>query len=139
VNKRDFRVKMEPINTTNSLNLDKTEAMESLILASERTRLAAERTFLAWIRTGLTSVAGGLAVARLILFHTLEHKYIANLIGQFLILWGIVAFTFALITYHQSCKKLAQIQDDITSKWLINLLVISLALLAFLLFWIIAS
>lgn len=99
-------------------------------LAMERTQLAAERTFLAWIRTGLTGVAGGLAVARLISFHTIEHKRIAQWVGELLILWGIMVFVFALISYRRNYNRFAHLEDYQHSLWQMTLVMLTVTILA---------
>ncbi|MBS4163344.1 Uncharacterized protein PRO82_000645 [Candidatus Protochlamydia amoebophila] len=79
---------------------------ERILLAQERTRLAAERTFLAWLRTGLTGIGIGIAIARFVFFQIPSHQKITHLMGQFLILWGICIFLFALNSYRKSLKKI---------------------------------
>lgn len=65
-------------------------------LAQERTLLAGERTFSAWLRTTLASMAGGIAILRLINFKTDTHRIVAHIIGEILILWGCI-----VIFYHR--------------------------------------
>lgn len=87
-------------NSTQELDRQRT------LLATERTRLAAERTLLSWIRTGLTGIGVGLAVARLLVFEQPWHQKIAHTVGQLLIVWGILIFIYALISYRRSCRQL---------------------------------
>ena len=96
----------DPVNDPNLADENTQLARERTLLANERTRLAAERTFSAWIRTGLTAIGGGFAVMRLLSFKTVDHQLLAQLIGRFLIVWGIVVFVFAIFSYLRSCKKL---------------------------------
>lgn len=74
-------------------------AKERTDLALGRNRLANERTFLAWIRTGLACVGGGVAIVRLISFHTETHQTLAHIIGQILIFTGIALFIFSVFNY----------------------------------------
>lgn len=81
-------------------------AKERNVLASERTWLAAERTFSAWMRTGLAGVGGGLGVIHFLFFENPTNKFLADLVGELLILWGIAIFIFAYISYSRFCKRL---------------------------------
>ncbi|MBA3722239.1 MAG: DUF202 domain-containing protein [Parachlamydiaceae bacterium] len=106
-------------------------------LAYERTRLAAERTLLSWIRTGLASIGIGIAVGHFLMFQQLEHQLIANVIGKFLIAWGIITFIFAFFSFRSIHKQL-----DIKKGYGINLigitfLIVFLVVTSSLLFWII--
>lgn len=83
-----------------------TRRSSDLELANERNRLANERTFLAWMRTGLASVGGGVAVMRLLYFHNISHKILANLAGGILIVLGISIFCFAVFDYKKGFKRL---------------------------------
>lgn len=108
-------------------------------LATERTQLAAERTFLSWIRTGLTGVAGGLAVARLIAFQTLEHKRIAQWVGELLIVWGIIIFIFGLISYRRNCRRFTHLKDYQQALWQVVLIVVTVIILSLVLLFILIS
>jgi putative membrane protein len=81
-------------------------AQERTDLAKERNSLANERTFLAWLRTGLGGIGGGVAVIRLLDFHTPAHKLLANGVGYFFILWGMAIFLLAVIDYRNRRNKL---------------------------------
>jgi putative membrane protein len=110
---------------------------ERNMLAQERTLLASERTFLAWLRTGLTSIGIGIAIARLLLFQNLEKAHLAQLVGQLLIVWGLVIFGFALVSYRRTCKKLSSSLNTPHSFTSLTLLTLCLALLSLTLFWIV--
>ncbi|WP_042281852.1 YidH family protein [Candidatus Protochlamydia sp. R18] len=112
---------------------------ERILLAQERTRLAAERTFLAWLRTGLTGIGIGIAIARFVFFQTPSHQKTAHLMGQFLILWGICIFLFALNSYRKSLKKIGFSNpiSDHPSFFGLGLITAALILFSFILFWII--
>lgn len=81
-------------------------------LASKRTLLAADRTFSAWIRTGLAGLGGGLAVARLLGFKSVENQILAHVIGAFLVIWAAGIFIYAILDYRRTCIKLKQ--EDIS-------------------------
>lgn len=84
---------------------------DSNTLAQERTLLAAERTFSAWLNTALGAMAGGLAILRLLIFKTIFHKILAHIIGNMLIMWGMLLIVFAAIDY----KKIAHALPKTTS------------------------
>ena len=77
----------------------KNRETDSEMLAQERTLLAAERTFSAWLRTALAAMAGGLTMLRLISFKTDLHRALAHIIGETLILWGLLIIILASISY----------------------------------------
>ena len=106
-------------------------------LANERTLLASERTFLSWLRTGLTSIGIGIAIARLLIFNNPQKEYIADLIGQLLIVWGIIIFIFSLISYRRSYKKLNPSINNFYALTGLTFLTSLLILLSCVLFWII--
>lgn len=112
---------------------------DSNLLASERTLLARERTFLAWIRTGLTSVGLGVAIARFLLFQNLTHQQLAQMIGQLLILWGVLIFSLALVSYRRSYRLSCQHLMKIYSLSFMGLTIGTLILIfaSLVLFWII--
>ncbi len=114
---------------------------ENNLLASERTLLARERTFLAWIRTGLTSVGLGVAIARFLLFQSLTHQQWAQVIGQLLILWGVLIFSLALVSYRRSYQLSNQYLMKIYSLSFMGLTIGTLILIfaSLALFWIIAN
>lgn len=116
-------------DTDNQLEL----ARERTCLASERNRLAAIRTFNAWIRTGLAGVGGGIAVIKFIPFSNEEHRLAADLIGEFLMLWGIALFFYALYEYVKNCKD----TDAKPSYIPMILITVSLVVVSFLLFLIV--
>jgi putative membrane protein len=105
-------------------------------LASERTLLAAERTFSAWIRTGLAGMGGGFAIIRLISFQSFLHKMIADFIGEFLILWGMGVFIFALFRYLKSVKRLEVTVGHSISIWGTIVVACSLVFISMLLMFI---
>lgn len=109
---------------------------EQISLAIERTRMAGERTFLSWLRTGLTAVGGGIAIIKLISFHTEFHRWMAQMVGHLLIAWGIVTFIFSLVSYRKSCIKLEESQEYKHSLTGIILIVSVLVLLTLMLFFI---
>lgn len=78
---------------------------EQNLLAAERTLLAAERTFSAWIRTGLAAMGGGFAVIKLISFEHETHRFLANLVGEILIIGAFLLFIYAFRSYQASCRK----------------------------------
>lgn len=104
-----------------SLNLAKERtllARERTLLARERTRFSAERTLSSWIRTGLASVGGGFAIIRLLVFQAISHRIMANIIGEILIVWGIVILVLSLIDYRKSCKKFKQRLVKTSEPWI---------------------
>jgi len=111
---------------------------ERNLLAHERTQLAVERTFLAWLRTGLTSVGIGIAIARLIIFENVHHEYLANIVGQLLVLWGVAIFIFALVSYQRTNRKLNQTFPYTSSYIGLAIATLVLIILSLVLFWIIA-
>ena len=104
-------------------------------LASERTSLAAQRTFSAWIRTGLAGVGGGLAVARLLVFKSYEHRVIAHVIGALLVIWGASIFIYAIIDYRRTCARLLQEGPSKNSLRALLLMTVVLLIVAALVFW----
>jgi putative membrane protein len=112
---------------------------ERTLLAQERTRLAAERTFLAWLRTGLTGIGIGIAISKFVFFETISHQRTAHLVGQFLILWGLCTFLFALNSYYKSLKKISSSGSSPGNPSFVGLSLITAALIFFslTLFWII--
>lgn len=104
-------------------------------LASERTSLAAQRTFSAWIRTGLAGVGGGLAVARLLVFKSYEHRVIAHVIGALLVIWGASIFIYAIIDYRRTCARLMQEGPSKNSLRALLLMTVVLLIVAALVFW----
>lgn len=80
--------------------------MDQTTLARIRTLLAAERTFAAWLRTGLASIGGGLVLIKLVPFRNLERQWVAQVVGQLLILGGSALFILALLNYQRSHKAL---------------------------------
>ncbi len=91
--------------TENVTASDREEENVRNSLAIERTRLASERTVSAWIRTGLACVGGGFALIRFVVFHTEQHRFIADAIGELLIIWGIFIFILSFGDYKASCKQ----------------------------------
>ncbi len=82
-------------------------ARERTSLATERNRLANERTFLAWTRTGLACVGGGLAIMRFLIFQTVTHQMMSQLVGGILVVLGIAIFGLSLFDYRRTYKKLS--------------------------------
>jgi putative membrane protein len=98
-------------------------------LAKERNRLAAERTFSAWLRTGLAGVGGGVAIMKFLSFTHETHEILAHIIGQMLVLWGILIFIFALTGYYVTCKRL---DEKLPSRvFTLGITLIALSLMAF--------
>lgn len=114
---------------------------ERNLLAQERTRLASERTFLSWLRTGLTGIGIGIAIARLVIFQTPFHQKIAHWIGQFLILWGIGIFLFALISYRRSVKKIGttSLTTYHATFWGLSFITMALIIFTVVLLWIVVE
>lgn len=110
---------------------------ERNLLSQERTLLSSERTFLSWLRTGLTSIGIGIAIARLLLFENVQSAYLAHLVGQLLIVWGIAIFIFALGSYHRTYKKLYPLNKLSHYFTTVAFLTLALIVLSFILFWII--
>ncbi len=108
-------------------------ARERTLLAIERNRLAALRTYNAWIRTGLAGVGGGIAVIKFVPFSSETHRMAADLIGEFLILWGIAIFFYALYEYIKNCKD----SDSRPAYTPMILITLSLVVVSFLLFLIV--
>lgn len=102
-------------------------------LASERTRLAAERTISAWLRTGLATVGGGFAIVRFLTFGNINHRLMANAVGELLILWGIFIFLFALKDYRASCQNL-EVAPHKNELWVSLTVLVFTLVAAFLLF-----
>lgn len=90
-------------------------------LAFERTRLSAERTVSSWIRTGLASAGGGFAIIRLLVFQNVSHRVLANIIGEILIVWGILIMIFALFDFRNSSKKFESIGSNKRNEWWITI------------------
>ena len=123
---------------TNNIELKEDQislARKRTSLALERNLMAAQRTFTSWIRTGLAGVGGGVALTKILSFSHLAHQVLANLIGQLLILWGVLIFIFAFIGYGRTCSKLLLEDKSLnTSFWgiciiSITLIVVSIILL----------
>lgn len=104
-------------------------AKERTFLAIERNRLAALRTFNAWIRTGLAGVGGGIAVIKFIPFSHETHRIAADIIGEFLILWGIGIFFYSLYEYFKNCKE----SGATPTYWPMILITLSLVVVSFIL------
>lgn len=81
-------------------------ARQRTTLALERNLMAAQRTFTSWIRTGLAGVGGGILIMKVLSFSRVEHKLIATMAGQLMILWGILIFIFAFTGYSRISSKL---------------------------------
>lgn len=100
-----------------------------ITLAKERNRLAAERTFSAWLRTGLAGVGGGVVVIKFLTFSHAAHKALANMMGQMLILWGILIFIFALVGYFATYRSLNE--KTPSTFFTVGITLIALFLMAF--------
>lgn len=109
-------------------------AKERTFLAVERTRFSAERTLSSWVRTGLTSVGGGFAIIRLIVFQAISHRIIAHIIGEILIIWGIVILIFSLISYKRFCKKIKQEAIKTNELWITTTVIVFVLVSLFLFF-----
>ncbi len=105
-------------------------------LSEERTLLAAERTFSAWLRTALAAIAGGVAILRLISFKTETHRIVAHIIGELLILWGILLIVLASIDYKKMHKKLVVAKSYKSSPFGLIVIVLPLLVMAGLLIWV---
>jgi putative membrane protein len=97
-------------------------------LAVQRNLLAIERTFTAWIRTGIGAVAGGIAVAKLVVIP--EYPWATQTIGALFTMAGAVIFIVAIWRYYRGRFKLRLIGVKTISKWLIGLLAVVLFLSA---------
>ncbi len=106
------------------------------MLAEERTLLAAERTFSAWLRTALAAIAGGIAILRLISFKSDTHRTIAHVIGEMLILWGILLIVMSSIDYKKTHQKLIVAQSYKSSHLGFVLIVLPLLIICGLLIWV---
>jgi putative membrane protein len=93
-------------------------------LAVQRNLLAVERTFTAWIRTGIGAVAGGMAIAKLIVIP--EYPWATQSIGAAFTLAGVAIFVLAIWRYYRGRFKLRIKGVRIISKWLIGLLATTL-------------
>lgn len=113
-------------------------AKERNILASERTRFAAERTVSAWIRTSLASIGGGFAIIRLLTFETINHRIIANAVGELLIIWGIVILLLSLIDYRKTCQKLKHTINK-RNEWWVTITIFVFIIISVLLFFVTIS
>lgn len=109
---------------------------EENMLSQERTLLAAERTFSAWIRTALASMAGGLAILRLIAFKTETHRIIAHIIGEILIVWACGLVIFSSIDYKKMRDKLTAVQDTKSYPLILFAVILPLLVVSVLLVWI---
>jgi putative membrane protein len=89
-------------------------------LAVQRNLLAVERTFTAWIRTGIGAVAGGLAIAKLIIVP--DYPWATQSIGAMFTLAGAAIFVVAIWRYYRGRFKLRLKGVRTISKWLIGLL-----------------
>lgn len=87
-------------------------ARQRTSLAIERNLLAAERTFSAWVRTGLAGVGGGVLMMKMISYSQAGHAIAAGLVGQLLIIWGLMIFIFAYSGYRRACKRLSALHPD---------------------------
>lgn len=106
------------------------------LLAEERTLLAAERTFSAWLRTALAAIAGGLAILRLISFKTETHRMIAHIIGEILIVWGIMLIILSSIDYNKLRDKLMMAKSYKSSHLGFIIIVVPLLIISLLLIWV---
>lgn len=112
------------------------EEIKYNVLAEERTLLAAERTFSAWVRTALATMAGGLAILRLISFKSDLHRIVAHIIGETLILWGCVVIVLASIDYKKTRKKLSMAKNYKSSELGFIIIVVPLLIISALLIWV---
>lgn len=113
---------------------DVEQGSERDILARERTRYAAERTLSAWIRTGLASVGGGFAMIRFLVFENAQHRMMAKVIGEVLIIWGICIMIFALYDYKANVEKLGGFLSKRHRWWVTATISIFVVVSLFLLF-----
>ena len=111
----------------------KNRESDSEILAQERTLLAAERTFSAWLRTAIAAMASGLTMLRLIVFKTDVHRVIAHVIGETLIVWGLLIIIFASIGYRRVRNTVATTKSSYWSQLEYALIVVPLLLVSLLL------
>lgn len=109
-------------------------ARERTILAFQRNRLAAQRTYNAWIRTGLAGVGGGIAVIKFLPFADPTHRFAADIVGQFLIFWGICIFFYSLVNYYQIVKKLEDVEEEKLPYLAVSLITFSLIAISVVLF-----
>ncbi|MCP4228543.1 MAG: DUF202 domain-containing protein [bacterium] len=89
-------------------------------LAVQRNLLAVERTFTAWIRTGIGAVAGGIAVAKLVVIP--EYPWATQTIGAMFTAAGAVIFVVAIWRYYRGRFKLQLKGIRTISKSLVGLL-----------------
>lgn len=107
-----------------------------MLFSQEQTLLAAERTFSAWLRTALAAMAGGLAILRLIIFKTEEHRMLGHLAGLLLILWGCLLIVLASMDYKAMQNKLTASQNYKNSQAGYFFIVLPLLVICALLIWI---
>jgi len=106
------------LNQNEDGQLELTLAGQRNFLASERTRFAAERTISAWIGTALASVGGGYAIVRLLSYDNATHRLMAHIVGEVLIIWGIVILTLSLMDYRTTVKKLVHSVNKTNELWI---------------------
>jgi uncharacterized membrane protein YidH (DUF202 family) len=58
------------------------------------------------MRTGLAGLGGGVAIVHFLYFENPFDKMAANLMGELLVLWAIVIFLYAFISFKRFCKRL---------------------------------
>lgn len=106
------------------------------LLAKERTLLAAERTFSAWLRTGLATMAGGIAILRLMSFKTDTHQLIAHIAGEALILWSCFLILLSWVNYKKIEKAMVVSRNykALRSEFLV--IVLPLLVISSLLIWV---
>lgn len=111
-------------------------AKERTVLANERTKMSNERTFLSWVRTGLACVAGGIAIIRFLPFQQSMHEFIAKIVGECLIVMGILIFLIAFFNYRQSYKQLDLLPEQKGSFLATAFVTVALVVLSSILLWI---
>ncbi len=109
-------------------------AKERTFLAAERTLFSAQSTLSSWIRTGLASVGGGFAIIRLIAFQPISHRIMAKIIGELLIIWGIIILISSLCSYRKFCKNIKNDLPPTTEPWITSTVVIFVVVSLFLVF-----
>ena len=89
------------------------------LLAVQRNQLATERTFLSWIRTGIACIGGGVAFERILAFETPINKFLAYLVGIFLIFLGMGIFLISYMEYEKEyCRlKVFDSSYDVSMGW----------------------